>query len=138
MSLLRQFARTSIVVMPSVLLPLGEALTLLPAGPKYGTHTAGPGFGISRHVPLLPDPEVAFILVRERLGELGLTFQKLAGMEVAPAQLRSAQKSLKLWGIALGLISHSNKTWIQVKSFPLWIIQMMSLINSVDASEKLR
>lgn len=91
-ALLRQFARTAIAMMPTVLLPLGEALTLLPAGLRYGRQTAGPGFGISRHVPLSPDPKVASTLVQELMDELSQTFEKLVGVGGSPAQLRSAQK----------------------------------------------
>ena len=68
---LKKFCSSAIEIMPRVLLPLGEGLMLMPAGEKYPGKTAGPGFGLTRHVMLPPDAENARRLTRERLGELG-------------------------------------------------------------------
>jgi hypothetical protein len=67
---LTQFCRVTIDFMPRVLLPLGEGLMLMPAGKKYPGKTAGPGFGLTRHVMLPPDARHAQLLSRERLREL--------------------------------------------------------------------
>jgi hypothetical protein len=56
--------------MPRVVLPLGEGLMLMPAGNKYPGKTAGPGFGLTRHVMLPPDAKNARRLCRERFQEL--------------------------------------------------------------------
>jgi hypothetical protein len=52
------------------LLPLGEGLMMMPAGDKYPGKTAGPGFGLTRHVMLPPDANNALTLCRERIREL--------------------------------------------------------------------
>jgi hypothetical protein len=67
---LKKFCNTAIDLMPRVLLPLGEGLMLMPAGEKYAGKTAGPGFGLTRHVMLPPDAANARRLTRERLEEL--------------------------------------------------------------------
>lgn len=67
---LKKFCAVAIDLMPRVLLPLGEGLMLMPAGSKYPGKTAGPGFGLTRHVMLPPDAENARTLCGERLKEL--------------------------------------------------------------------
>jgi hypothetical protein len=67
---LREFCSVAIDLMPRVLLPLGEGLMLMPAGPKYPGKTAGPGFGLTRHVMLPPEAKNARQLCKERLEEL--------------------------------------------------------------------
>jgi hypothetical protein len=67
---LRKFCNVAVDMMPRVLLPLGEGLMLMPAGPKYPGKTAGPGFGLTRHVMLPPDAKNARQLCKERLEEL--------------------------------------------------------------------
>lgn len=67
---LKKFCNVAIDFMPRVILPLGEGLMLMPAGKKYPGKTAGPGFGLTRHVMLPPNAENASRLCRERLQEL--------------------------------------------------------------------
>jgi len=67
---LKDFCRIAIDLMPRVLLPLGEGLMLMPAGNKYPGKTAGPGFGLTRHVMLPPNAENARRLCQERFKEL--------------------------------------------------------------------
>jgi hypothetical protein len=67
---LRSFCSATIDLMPRVLLPLGEGLTLMPAGDKYPGKTAGPGFGLTRHIMLPPKAVNARLLCRERFEEL--------------------------------------------------------------------
>jgi hypothetical protein len=67
---LKRFCSVAIDLMPRVLLPLGEGLMLMPAGNKYPGQTAGPGFGLTRHVMLPPDAANAETLCRERVKEL--------------------------------------------------------------------
>lgn len=92
--LLSTFSQVAIRMMPMVIKPLGEALTLLPAGDMYGDKTAGPAFGISRHVPLSPDPGVARMLVGERAAELSLEASELSNHPGTPMQLRRAAENL--------------------------------------------
>jgi hypothetical protein len=67
---LQKFCSVTIDLMPRVLLPLGEGLMLMPAGSKYPGKTAGPGFGLTRHVMLPPNQKNTQRLCRERLNEL--------------------------------------------------------------------
>jgi Ferritin-like len=67
---LKKFCSVAIDLMPRVLLPMGEGLMLMPAGKKYPGKTAGPGFGLTRHVMLPPSADNAGRLCRERLKEL--------------------------------------------------------------------
>jgi hypothetical protein len=67
---LKAFCSAAIDLMPRVVLPLGEGLMLMPAGNKYPGKTAGPGFGLTRHVMLPPDAKNARRLCRERFKEL--------------------------------------------------------------------
>jgi hypothetical protein len=67
---LKTFCSAAIDLMPRVLLPLGEGLMLMPAGNKYPGKTAGPGFGLTRHVMLPPSVENARRLCGERFHEL--------------------------------------------------------------------
>jgi hypothetical protein len=88
---LRAFSTTAIRMMPTVLQPLGEVLTLLPAGERYAGRTAGPAFGMSRHVALPPDPRAAWVVAHERLQELtvraGDIAEDIALGGLAPAQI---------------------------------------------------
>ena len=90
---LRQFAKTAIVVMPTVIKPLGEALTLMPLRAS-GDLRAGPSFGMSRHVVLPTDPEVALVVVRERLEELRARGERLIAANGMPAQFTNAVTNL--------------------------------------------
>jgi len=74
---LKKFCSLAIDLMPRVLLPLGEGLMLIPAGNKYPGKTAGPGFGLTRHIMLPASAENARSLCRERLKELAGIAAKL-------------------------------------------------------------
>jgi len=67
---LKKFCAVAIDIMPRVLLPMGEGLMLMPAGKKYPGKTAGPGFGLTRHVTLPPEAKNAQQLCKERFTEL--------------------------------------------------------------------
>jgi len=90
-----RFAKTAIGLMPIVIKPLGEALTLLPAGPTHAGKTAGPAFAMTRHVPLPADPRVAKIVADERLNELATEAERLADDARAPRQLLKAAETVK-------------------------------------------
>jgi hypothetical protein len=79
---LKKFCGVAIDLMPRVLLPLGEGLMLMPAGKKYPGKTAGPGFGLTRHVMLPPSPVSARELCCERLNELAAIAARVLGEPV--------------------------------------------------------
>jgi hypothetical protein len=94
--LLKQFSNFSIALMPTVILPLGEVLTQLPAGKStYGDKTAGPAFGLSRHVVLPTNSRAATIVVQERLAEILTLAAELASHPQAPTQLVNCFRNLK-------------------------------------------
>ena len=85
-------AGTAIELMTTVIRPIGDALTSLPAG--VDDLTAGPGFGLTRFVPFPADPGLAVTLLRRRLDELRAEADRLAGalpavphLEIAAARL---------------------------------------------------
>jgi hypothetical protein len=80
--------------MPRVLLPLGEGLMLMPAGSKYPGRSAGPGFGLTRHVMLPPNPVNALQLCRERLNELASLTEDLL-MQQLPDPVQRGCRHLK-------------------------------------------
>jgi len=94
---LREFAGLAIGLMPTLIKPLAESLTLLPMGGKFGDRTAGPSFGMSRHVTLPDPPQVAAVVVRERLAELVAAAEQLAADERAPVQLENAARNMRRW-----------------------------------------
>ncbi|MET0395837.1 MAG: ferritin-like domain-containing protein [Longimicrobiaceae bacterium] len=91
---LLSFSRRAIQIMPTIILPLGVALTRLPAGPSYPAKTAGPAFGLTRHVPLPVEPGAASTLVSERLAELLTIAQDLGSRSEAPPQIQRAVAAL--------------------------------------------
>jgi hypothetical protein len=93
--LVRDLAGKSILLMVRVIKPLGEALTSLPAGPANPGRTAGPSFGLSRHVPLPRNEQIAAIMSAEQLKELSTSLQNLAlGFKEIPT-LRAAAENLR-------------------------------------------
>ena len=79
---LKRFCSTAIDFMPRVLLPLGEGLMLMPAGDKYPGKTAGPGFGLTRHVMLPPNAKNSRTLCKERIHELAAIAAELLKQEL--------------------------------------------------------
>ena len=80
---LKLFCQTAIDLMPRVLLPLGEGLMRMPAGSRYPGQTAGPGFGLTRHIMLPPDADNTMRLCRERFTELATLAQELLRLELS-------------------------------------------------------
>src|SRR5207253_1231227 len=76
-------SRQAIRLMPTVIKPLGEALTLLPSG--IPNRTAGPGFGLTRHVALPENPRIAGRIVKERIDELAARLKDLAAQPRKPS-----------------------------------------------------
>ena len=95
--LLREFSKAALELMTSTLKPLGEALMLMPAGSttEYEGQTAGPGFLLTRHVPLPNEPAAARIVALEKLEEVLLRLERSASVAEAPRQLASAADNLR-------------------------------------------
>lgn len=76
---LEKLADGTMRLMRNVTRPLGEALTKMPVShePSLAGMTAGPGFGITRDVHLLPHKQSAWIFFGERLHELANVATKL-------------------------------------------------------------
>lgn len=91
----RVLAQRAIVMMVTVIKPLGEALPLIPAKGDSEGLRAGPPFGLTRHVILPSDPATARVLVSERLAELTDTTAHLASLPQAPALLGRVEATLR-------------------------------------------
>ncbi len=76
---LEKLADGTMRLMRNVARPLGEALTKMPVchDPALAGRTAGPGFGITRDVHLLPHKQSAWTFFGERLHELASIGTKL-------------------------------------------------------------
>jgi hypothetical protein len=84
-------SRTAIGLMVGVLRPLGVALTMLPAGPRYPGRTAGPTFEMHYQMGnVLPWREPAWRIIHERLVVLGDRCVGLADQAAVPDQVRAA------------------------------------------------
>ena len=73
----RALGESAIIMMATVVKPLGEGLTQLQAADEGGS-TAGPPFGLTRHVTLPADSKAVRLLVTERLAELTAKTSELA------------------------------------------------------------
>ena len=92
---LRQLlGQSAIVLMATVLKPLGETLTSLPATDKPDGPTAGPPFGLTRHVTLPVDAASARTLVTERLQELTTMASEIASDPAAPDSMARIETTL--------------------------------------------
>jgi CDGSH-type Zn-finger protein len=92
---LEHVSRAALRLMTTVLRPLGEALTKMPAGPGLGA--AGPGFGFNRDVHLLPHKRSAFVFFGERFRELALaaTELRITGDGALPREVEEATAALQ-------------------------------------------
>jgi hypothetical protein len=88
-------ADVAIQIMTRALKPLGEALTLLPAGKEYKRQTAGPAFGLYRHVSLPADFSAAMSIIRERFAELISAGKALSLDKRAPVSLTQGIEKLE-------------------------------------------
>ena len=79
-----ELAHVGIGLMPTVLRPVAESLTRLPATGEP-IPTAGPPFFVSRFLPLPPDPDIARALAVERLTDLAVASRNLGPADVDPS-----------------------------------------------------
>ena len=92
---MRLLARGTLRIMASVLRPLGEALARTPAGPDYPGKTAGPTFGFTRSVHLLPHKEAAWIFFLERIYDLAGRLTRLGDEASLPTEITEAAAALE-------------------------------------------
>jgi hypothetical protein len=88
----RRIAKLCIDVMPAVLVPLGEALTMLPSG--IAGRAAGAGFFIGRFVPLPADERIALPMLLARFATLRDHALRLAGGSPVEPVLRHVAEIL--------------------------------------------
>jgi len=101
-------SRGTMRMMASVLRPLGEALTKMPAGEAYPGRTAGPGFGFNRDVHLLPHKESAWIFFAERLGEMARKAAFIRTHFEVPPEIEEAAAALQDVGARIGALSRAG------------------------------
>ena len=89
-----KLADCSIQIMTRALKPFGEALTLLPAGTEYKNKTAGPAFGLYRHVSLPNNFSSSMSIIKERFTELIESGTSLCNDKRAPAPLKEGVQKL--------------------------------------------
>ena len=92
---LRLLARGTLRLMASVLRPLGEVLTKIPAGPEFPGKTAGAGFGYNRDVHLLAHKQSAWVFFLERLRELVSRTTALAASQTCAKETMEAAAALQ-------------------------------------------
>jgi hypothetical protein len=93
-SQLRELSNTTAQMMTDILLPLGAALTSLPAGAGHPGKNAGPSFRLSRGASIPTHRGAAWIIFHERLSELASYCRFLQLEEGAPPALAQVQQSL--------------------------------------------
>jgi hypothetical protein len=81
---LQTLCSTAVNTMFMVIKPLGHLLTTLPVGPDLPGKMAGPTFEMYRTGYILPHHDAAWIVLHERLVELGAYCDKLIGNPSAP------------------------------------------------------
>jgi hypothetical protein len=96
---LRTLADAAVDVMWSVIRPLGELLTTLPAGPSSPDRFAGPSFFVGGWTPVTAHKPAAWAVLRERLNELA----DVAGnLDVLSADLSTIADKLRAVSERLG------------------------------------
>ena len=88
-------ADTSVGLMMDVVQPLGNAITLLPAGPSHPGFNAGPSFRLSRGASIPTHKDAARLVLHERLTELAAYCQFLQASAAAPLVLASVKTALE-------------------------------------------
>lgn len=106
---LEKLAGGTLLLMTSVLRPLGEALTKLPAGPEYPDLSAGPGFGFTREIQLLPHKRSAWILIGERLHQIATVGTKL--IAETPGELLDVEEAVAALQELAERFAPQNRSW---------------------------
>lgn len=98
---LQALSDSAVKTMDAVLGPLGRQLTALPIGGRHRGQTAGPSFEMYRREYLLPHRHAAWVLLHERLTDLGRYCRELSGRAPAGLDLGAVQASLEEISAAL-------------------------------------
>jgi nitrite reductase/ring-hydroxylating ferredoxin subunit len=97
---LRTLSKAAVGAMSLLIKPLGQLLTTLPVGAEFPGKTAGPNFEFYRTGYLLPHRRSAWMLMHERLLELGDYCARLSVRPSAPAELTTIRENFrKLAGV---------------------------------------
>jgi hypothetical protein len=83
-------------MMSAVVRPLGEVLTLLPAGPEYPGRTAGPGFEFYTDLRTPHSPRSSWTIIGERLSHEAAQCRRLSEKRGASPRLRLIHENLFL------------------------------------------
>jgi CDGSH-type Zn-finger protein len=106
---LEKLAGGTLLLMTSVLRPLGEALTKLPAGPEHPGLSAGPGFGFTREIQLLPHKRSAWILIGERLHQIATAGTEL--IAETPGELLDVEEAVAALQELAERFAPQNRSW---------------------------
>lgn len=88
------FAAGALRLMTTVLKPLGEGLTMMPAGPSYPGQNAGPTFGLTRHVTLPSEGAAAKQIALEEIGDVLHKMRELLATHAAEPVIERVQGNL--------------------------------------------
>ena len=91
---LQRLSQAAETLMIEIIAPLADALTRSPAGPSHPGKTAGISFRLSRGATIPTHREAAWMVFRERLGELGAYCAFLHARDRAPAVLTRIKATL--------------------------------------------
>jgi len=104
---LKVLADATITLMLSVIKPLGDLITSLPAGPEYDGQTAGPSFELFYESDyLMPHREAAWTLLAERLDEAAWLCREIQAGPGTRIAGQLAPVADALIGIAATLAAH--------------------------------
>ena len=98
---LQTLSDSAVKTMDAVLNPLGRQLTALPVGDRHRGQTAGPSFEMYRREYLLPHRHAAWVLLHERLTDLGRYCRDLSAGAPPGLDLEAVQASLEELSSAL-------------------------------------
>jgi len=111
---LAHLSRATLRMMTTVLRPLGEALTKMPVGgARHAGMTAGPGFGYTRDIHLLPHKRSACIFFGERLRQLATVVTGLGTAHAGglPGEVEEAAAGLQALSEQF---ARTDRTWNRV------------------------
>ncbi|HLF77074.1 MAG TPA: hypothetical protein VJB57_06235, partial [Dehalococcoidia bacterium] len=91
---LQRLSQAAETLMLEIIVPLADALTKSPAGPSHPGKTAGISFRLSRGATIPTHKEAAWMVFRERLGELGAYCAFLQARDRAPMILTRVKTTL--------------------------------------------
>ena len=103
---LTTLVRAALGLMEGVVKPLGSALTALPATTRGDVPRAGPSFAFGRSITYLPHRDAAWTVFEERLNELAVFSETLAGGDQHGLGLDRVHMAIQ--GVAASLARHAR------------------------------